>query len=252
MSERDTSDLAAKLAAQTAVPRMKRFYTAAGVAPTEDGGFRIELDGRPVRTPGRHIVRVPSLALAEVMAAEWGGQGAFIDPMSMPVTRLVNSALDGVEPNRAEVAAEIVKYAGSDLLCYRTDAPAALVDLQRDLWDPLLDWARAEIGAVFFLSEGVIHVEQPERSLQAIAAYLPDEALRLAALNLMTTLSGSSIIALAVWRGRLSAEDAWRAAHIDEDVQQQIWGTDAEASARRTARFRDFSAAALCLQLIGA
>ncbi|WAC25948.1 ATP12 family chaperone protein [Ancylobacter sp. SL191] len=250
MSGPESSDLAGKLAAQSAAPRMKRFYTAASAAPTAEGGFRIELDGRPVRTPGRRIVQVPVCELAEVMAAEWAGQGEFIDPMTMPVTRLVNSALDGVEANRDAVAAEIVRYAGSDLLCYRTDGPAALVALQSQIWDPLLDWAREEIGATFFLSEGVVYVEQPPRSLEAIAAHLPDDALRLAALNLLTTLSGSALVALALWGGRLTADGAWRAAHIDEEVQEQAWGSDAEATARRAARFRDFAAAALCLELI--
>lgn len=253
MSGPDTSEtggLAGKLAAQATAPRLKRFYKAAAVGEADEGGFRIELDGRPVRTPGRRILRVPVRALADVMAAEWEGQGAFIEPLTMPVTRLVNSTLDGVEERRAEVAAEIVKYAGSDLLFYRTDTPAALVDLQRELWDPLLDWARAEIGATFFLSEGIVYVEQPARSLEALAAYLPDDALRLAALNLLTTLSGSSLIALAVWRGRLSTEQAWRAAHIDEEAQEQLWGADAEAIERRGARFRDFAAAALALKLI--
>ncbi len=254
MSPSDTAGganpLADKLAAQASAPRMKRFYTAAGVGSGEAGGFRIELDGRPVRTPGRRVIDVPVRALAEAMAEEWAAQGAFIDPLTMPVTRLVNAALDGVEPRRAEVAAEVVKYAGSDLLCYRADTPAALVDLQRELWDPLLDWARDEIGATFFLSAGILYVEQPARSLEAIAAYLPQDALQLAALNLMTTLSGSSLLALAVWRGRLTATQAWRAAHIDEEVQEQLWGADAEAVQRRATRFRDFAAAALTLDIL--
>lgn len=231
-------------------PRMKRFYTAAGVEPAGEGQWRIVLDGRPVRTPGRRPVEIANRDLAEAVAAEWQAQGAFIDPVSMPLVRLVNSALDGVEPNKAAVAAEIVKYAGSDLLCYRADSPAALVALQGDIWDPLLAWVREEIGAAFILSEGIIHVTQPPRSLEAVAKALPDDALRLAALNLATTLSGSSVIALALWRGRLTAEEAWRAAHVDEEVQETMWGVDAEAMERRAARFRDFAAAARCLTLL--
>lgn len=228
----------------------KRFYARAAAAATGDGAFRIELDGRPLRTPGKAPFIVPARGLAEAIAAEWDGQGERIDPVSMPVTRLVNSAIDGVEATGAEVAAEIVRYAGSDLLCYRADAPERLVALQQELWDPLLDWARAELGARFVLSEGIVFVEQPPRSLELIAKHLPTDALRLASLNLMTTLSGSAILALAVWRGALSAEQGWRTAHVDEEVQELLWGVDDAALARRATRYRDFAAAALCLTLL--
>lgn len=228
----------------------KRFYSEAGAAPAGDGLFRIELDGRPVRTPGRNLVAVPSEALAEALAQEWGAQGETIDPVTMPMTRLANSALDGVAGAMAEVGDEIVRYAGSDLLCYRVDTPAQLVALHAELWDPLLAWARERFGATFVLSEGVVHVAQPARTLEALAAALPGDPLRLAALNLMTTLSGSAIIALAVAHGRLGAEEAWRAAHADEEVQEQLWGADAEALDRRQRRFRDFEAAARFFTLL--
>ncbi|MDF2619511.1 MAG: ATPase [Xanthobacteraceae bacterium] len=228
----------------------KRFYKEAAAVPAGEGLFRIELDGRPVRTPGRNLVAVPSETLAQALAAEWQAQGELIDPVSMPMTRLVNSALDGVASAMEEVAGEIARYAGSDLLCYRADSPEKLVALQGALWDPLLDWARGEFGAVFVLSEGVRFVDQPERTLAAIAGALPDEPLRLAALNLMTTLGGSAVIALAVARGRLTAEEAWRAAHADEEVQEELWGSDAEALARRATRFRDFEAAARLVTLL--
>lgn len=228
----------------------KRFYTAAEANAAGEGLFRIELDGRPVRTPGRNPVAVPSRALAEALAEEWRGQGEFIDPMRMPMTRLANSALDGVAGAMGEVAGEIVRYAGSDLLCYRADAPEKLVALQGELWDPLLDWARETFGAVFMLSEGILYVEQPPRTLELIGAALPTDPLRLAALNLMTTLSGSAVIALAVARGRLTAEEGWRAAHADEEIQEQLWGADAEALERRATRFRDFEAAARLVALL--
>lgn len=228
----------------------KRFYKAAEASAAEEGMFRIELDGRPVRTPGRNLVAVPSRLLAEALAEEWRGQGALIDPTSMPMTRLVNSALDGVAAAMDDVGGEIVRYAGSDLLCYRVDTPAQLVALHAELWDPLLSWARERFGATFVLSEGVVHVAQPARTLEALAAALPGDPLRLAALNLMTTLSGSAIIALAVAHGRLGAEEAWRAAHADEEVQEQLWGTDAEALDRRQRRFRDFEAAARFFTLL--
>lgn len=228
----------------------KRFYKVAEANAAEEGLFRIELDGRPVCTPGRNLVAVPSRLLAEALAEEWRGQGALIDPTSMPMTRLVNSALDGVAAAMDDVGGEIVRYAGSDLLCYRADAPDRLVALQGELWDPLLDWARATFGTVFMLSEGVRYVDQPPRTLESIATALPSDPLRLAALNLMTTLSGSAVIALAVARGRLTAEEGWRAAHADEEVQEQLWGTDAEALERRATRFRDFAAAARFFTLL--
>lgn len=238
----------ARLGGKPVMP--KRFYKQAAAAPMDTGLFRIELDGRPVRTPGRAHVAVPSQALAEAVAAEWQAQGDTIEPMTMPLTRLVNSAIDGVENNRAEIAAEIVRYAGTDLLCYRVDGPEKLVVLQRELWDPILDWARDEMGARFVMSEGIRHIEQPAQTLERIASKLPADSLHLAALNLMTTLSGSALIALAVWHKRLSALDAWRVAHIDEETQEELWGIDHEAQLRRESRWRDFAAAAQCLTLL--
>ncbi|QIB35459.1 ATP12 family chaperone protein [Ancylobacter pratisalsi] len=228
-------------------PLPKRFYSQAGVADAGEGLFRVELDGRPVRTPGRRLLAVPSRRLAEALAGEWAEQGEQIDPMTMPLTRLANSALDGVEDAREAVAAEIVRYAASDLLCYRADSPRRLVERQAEHWDPLLGWARETLGATFILSEGIRFVSQPERSLDAIRRSLPDDSLRLAALNLMTTLSGSAVIALAVWHRRLTPEAAWHTAHLDELTQEEAWGADAEAMLRRDSRYRDFRGASECL-----
>ena len=235
----------------SAAAPIKRFYKEVSAVPGPDG-FQVQLDGRPVRTPGRRPLSVPGAALAQEIAAEWAGQGETIDPVSMPVTRLVNSAYDGVAAAMEAVGAEIVRYAGSDLVCYRTDGPVKLVALQAELWDPVLDWAKARFEARFLLAEGVMHVAQPPASLDAVAAQLPGDPLRLAALSLMTTLSGSALIALAVLHGRLSAEEGWRAAHIDEEVQEEFWGVDHEAELRRQARWRDFRAAARLVELLGA
>ncbi|MCK0195589.1 ATPase [Ancylobacter sp. 6x-1] len=224
----------------------KRFYARAE-ARSVDGGFRVELDGRPVRTPGRQVVEVPSQPLAVRMAEEWSGQGEVIDPGTMPMVRLVNSALDGVAGAMEATAGEIVRYAGSDLLCYRADSPVRLASLQHELWNPVLDWLRARFGARFNVAEGVMFVAQPGESLSAIASAMPADPLRLAALNLLTTLSGSAFLALAVWHGELEAEDAWRRAHLDEDVQAEVWGRDALAEQRRATRWRDFEAAAILL-----
>lgn len=248
MDADDTPAGGGRLPPARALP--KRFYAEAGVADAGEGLFRIELDGRPVRTPGRRLLAVPSRPLAEALAREWAAQGEQIDPMTMPMTQLTNSALDGVENAREAVAAEIVRYAGSDLLCYRADAPQQLVARQAEHWDPLLDWARETLGAGFILSEGVRFVSQPDRSLQAIRRSLPEDSFRLAALNLMTTLSGSALVAIAVWHQRLAPEAAWYAVHIDEATQEEAWGADAEAMLRRDIRYRDFEAASEYLRLL--
>lgn len=227
-----------------------RFYKEAGVIE-QDGQFAVALDGRTARTPARHRLAVGSRALAEAMAAEWAAQGERIDPASMPVTRLVNSAVDGVERNRDAVAAEIVNYAGSDLLCYRAEGPDGLVRRQHEAWDPVLAWAAEDLGAPLRSGEGIIHVAQSpgvgEAIGRAVARY---DAIGVAALNIMTTLTGSAVLALAVARGRLEPEAAWAAAHVDEDFQAGIWGADAEAEARRATRWRDMEAAARVLGLL--
>lgn len=244
-SERDP----VKAARDPARPLPKRFYKAATVGEAE-GGFSVLLDGRPVNTPARRRVIVPSLRLAEALAAEWAGQGETIDPATMPLTRLVNTALEGVARQMAEVAAELVNYAGSDMICYRAAEPESLAAAQRAAWDPLLAFARDRLGARFVLAEGVTFAAQPAESVEALAAALrafvgegPGAPLRLAALHVMTTLTGSLILALAKSLNEIDLATAWTAAHIDEDFQMRAWGEDAEALARREARFREMAAA---------
>jgi chaperone required for assembly of F1-ATPase len=231
----------------------KRFYKEAAVVE-RDGGFRVALDGRTARTPGRNVLMLPTRAAAEAIAAEWAAQGERIDPATMPVTRLVNSALDGVADDPAPVRAEIVKYAASDLLCYRAGEPAKLVARQSDLWDPVLAWTDAALGARFILVQGISFVAQPRSSLAAVtrAVEAVPAPFALAALNLMTVLSGSALLALAVAHGSLTPDAAWMAAHVDEDVQIETWGEDAEAAARRARRFVDFATAAELLRRVEA
>ena len=229
-------------------PLPKRFYKEASVAP-RDGGWAVLLDERPVRTPAGAPLALPSARAAELVVAEWAAQGEFIDPATMPVTRLVNSALDGVARDLAGVAADIVKYLGSDLVCYRAGEPASLVAAQQALWDPVLDFARRTFGARFTLAEGVMFVDQPATAVAAAGraveahANAADGALRIAALHSMTTLTGSALIALAHAGGLFDATAAWDAAHVDEDHQMRLWGLDAEALARRAKRFEDMKAA---------
>lgn len=231
----------------------KRFYKQAGAA-RRDGGFALELDGRSARTPSKNPLVAPTRALAELVASEWAGQGATIDPSTMPATRIVNSAIDGVAANMVETRAEIAAYAGTDLLCYRAGEPRALVEAQARAYDPVLDWARDALGARFILAEGVIHVRQPERTLVAIGVALETFAdpFTLAGLHVMTTLTGSALLALAVAKGRLTAQEAWRAAHVDEDFQISQWGEDHDASVRRAARWREMEAAASVVEAASA
>jgi len=225
----------------------KRFYRAADYART-DAGYVLRLDGKPARTPARAALIMPSARLAEALAGEWNAQSEFIDPASMPLTRIVNSAIDGVAARMAKVRADIVAYAGSDLICYRAEAPAGLAERQEATWLPLIGWARTELGASLTIGRGIAHVPQEAGALAAVdAALAPYDALRLAALYAITTLTGSAILALAVARGRLTAAEAWTAAHIDEDWQIEHWGDDREASARRNARWREMEAAAFIL-----
>jgi chaperone required for assembly of F1-ATPase len=241
-------------AAQQAMrpPLPKRFYETASVEE-RDGAFRLLLDGRAARTPARNPLAVPTRALAEALAEEWQRQGAAIDPAAMPLTRIVNSALDGVAREREGVVADMAKYAGSDLVCYRADGPETLVAEQARAWDPILAWAREALGARFVLSQGVMHVAQPEAAVEAVRARLAAEAspFRLAALHVMTTLTGSVLIALAQAAGIVGAAEAFASAHVDERHQERRWGEDEEALARRAARKADFLAAARVYALSG-
>lgn len=233
---------AAQKAMKPVLPR--RFYREARVEP-RDGAFVLTLDGRPARTPGRQALALATTALGEAVAAEWQAQGDEVDPATMPLTRLANSAIDGVAPNMAAVTEDLLKYAGSDLTCYRAGEPERLAAEQGSAWDPILAWARDALGARFVLGEGVMFVGQPEPALAAVQASLVrvTSPFALAALHVMTTLTGSVLIALAHAAGRLSAEEAWAAAHVDERFQESVWGEDEEALKRRALRRADFMAA---------
>jgi chaperone required for assembly of F1-ATPase len=226
-------------------PLPKRFYTSVSVA-AQGEDFAIELDGRPVRTPARRILAMPGEALARLVAAEWEAQKEVVDPATMPVTRLVNTALDGVATDTQAVFEDILRFSASDLLCYRAEGPEPLVQRQAERWDPVLDWAAEALGARFILIEGVMHHEQPREAVAAFSAALRrhDGPLALAALHTITTLTGSALLALAFAEGRLPAEEVWPLAHLDEDWTIEHWGRDEEAEQRRARRFEEFKAAA--------
>jgi chaperone required for assembly of F1-ATPase len=226
----------------------KRFYEQAQVTPQPEG-FAVELDGRPVRTPARRLLVAPTRALAHAMADEWQAQREFVNPTLMPLTRLANSIIDGVADVPERVAAEIEKYLASDLLFYRADAPEGLVARQADAWDPIMAWARDELDAGFVHTRGITFVRQPEHAIAAARAALPSDPWRLGAVHVITTLTGSALIALMLARGRISVDRAWSAAHVDEDWNIALWGDDELAARRRAFRGEEMRAAAAVLRL---
>lgn len=228
----------------------KRFFKEARVQE-ENGGFCVTLDGRAIRTPARKLLAVPTRALAQALADEWQAQLEVIDPAKMPLTRLANSIIDGVTDSCAAVADDILKYLASDLLFYRADGPARLVERQQQMWDPLLVWAREAFGAHFILAQGVVHVNQPEDSIAAAKKVMPSDPWRLGALHAITTLTGSALLALALGRNAISPERAWATAHVDEDFNAETWGRDDMAMMRHDARASEYEAAIRVLKDAG-
>jgi chaperone required for assembly of F1-ATPase len=230
----------------TRTPRRKRFYAKAGVVEAPNG-FAITLDDKPIRTPSGRQVVAPIRAIADAVAAEWDAQQELIDPLTMPMTRFANSVVDAVVDRVDAVKEDIAKYFQSDLLFYRAGHPDGLVAREAALWDPPLFWAADELGAHFILAEGIVHVRQPETAVAAATAALPDDPWRVAALHVITTLTGSALLALALSRGVFDSDQVWAAAHVDEDWNIEKWGVDKEVAARRAARLVDFRAAASIL-----
>jgi chaperone required for assembly of F1-ATPase len=231
---------------RTRLPR--RFYADAKAAGG-DAGFHLLLDGKPARTPARRALAAPNFAIADALAAEWRAQGELIDPAAMPLTRLANSIIDGVAVTPEPVTAEVENYLGADLLFYRANAPESLVRREAEHWDPVLVWARKALGARFILAQGVKHVAQPDHALAAARAAIPDDPWRLGAVHVLTTLTGSALLALALAHGRVSTEAAWAAAHVDEDWNMDFWGRDELALQRRAFRWTEMQAAATVLAL---
>jgi chaperone required for assembly of F1-ATPase len=232
----------------TRTPQRKRFYKAAGFAEAE-GGFAVTLDGKPIRTPsGRHVI-APNRGIAGAIAAEWEAQRETIDPLTMPLTRFANSVAE-VGDHVDAVAKDAAKYLGTDLLFYRAGHPEALVAREAAHWDPVLYWAANELGAHFILAEGIVHVAQPEPAIKAARATFPAEPWAIAALHVVTTLTGSALLALALFHGVRSADEVWTAAHVDEDWNIEKWGIDEEVAARRAARKVDFTAAVTILKAL--
>lgn len=214
----------------------KRFWTEAQAAAC-DGGFDVRLDGRAVRTPARAPLVLPTLALAQAVAAEWQAQQGTVNPATMPMTRMANSAIDKVAPQFDAVADIVAAYGGTDLLCYRAEGPAALVARQAAAWDALLDWAAQALGAPLVVTQGVIPCAQPADSLARLTdAVRAEGAFRLSALHDLVAISGSLVLGLAVARGRITADTAFDLSRIDETWQAELWGRDDEATESEAVR----------------
>lgn len=217
----------------------KRFWKNV-TADKVEGGFAVHLDGRSVRTPLKTQVVVPTLAMAEAMKAEWAAQVDKIDPLSMPVTRAANAALDKVATQHAEVVDMLAAYGDSDLLCYRAESPAELVAKQAESWDPLVDWSATELRAPLQLRTGVMHMPQSTKTLEILHGHVSElDAFRLTAFHDLVAITGSLVLGLAVIRGRLDSAQAWDVSRIDEQWQIAQWGADDEAEAQAALKKRD-------------
>ncbi|MDO5605294.1 MAG: ATP12 family protein [Paracoccus sp. (in: a-proteobacteria)] len=231
--------------------KARRFWTSAGTAAAGDG-YQVTLDGRAVLTPGKQALILPTLALAQAVAAEWDAQTDVINPATMPLTRAVNSAVEKVRPQFAAVADMLGDYGGTDLLCYRAEAPEALAERQAAGWDPLLEWAADSLDAPLRVTRGVMPVAQDPAALARLRARLDGlDPFRLTALHDLVTLPGSLILGLAVLEGRLDAGAAHDLARIDEAYQAEVWGSDPEAEAAAAARGVAMRDAERLLELLG-
>ena len=251
MSEADGPMQRAQAAMRTVLP--KRFYKEASAGETA-AGFSLLLDGKQAKTPAKRNLVLLDRKLADAVAAEWNAVGEFIDPSVLPLTKLANLAIDAIAEAPEPVISEIVQYAGADLLFYRASEPEGLVAAQVEKWNPVIAWAEAELGTRFVLAEGIVHAKQSDAALASVRkmAETLQRPFALAAAASATNLSGSALIALALANGALSGDEAWNAAHVDEQWNISQWGEDSDAQRRFAARHVEFTAAAKMLSLLRA
>ena len=220
-------------------PLPKRFYKT--VAVTDQLG--IALDGRNVKTPLKATLVMPTRVLAEAVAAEWDAQADVINPHAMPLTKLANTAIDRAISEKSRIAAEILSFASSDMVCYRAESPAGLVQRQTAHWDPIIAWAKADLNVEFTTVSTITHKRQSPAALQALEVHITSlDPFSFVAIHNLATLTGSALLAAITAAGKITANAAWLAANVDEDWQIETWGEDAEASARRAGRLNEFSA----------
>ena len=229
----------------------RRFYKTATARPEGDG-FTVSLDDRGLKTPAKRPLILPTAGLAQAIADEWAGQGDSIKPLTMPLTRLAYTAIDRLADDPTKAIDEAASYAGTDLVCYRAAHPAMLVRRQEEGWQPLLDWLSRRYDVALTVTSGIMAVQQSAEALARLKAVVAArDAMRLAALHALTTTAGSLVIALAVVEGEIDAARAFDLAHIDETVQAEQWGEDAEAAAAREAVRQDMAATCRFLALLG-
>lgn len=228
----------------------KRFYKKVSTDETAHG-TRILLDGKQIKTPSGEQLVAPNKLVGGLLLDEWDAQEQVIDPQTMPVTRLINTAIDGVTKEMQPVKDDIIRFVGSDLLCYRADSPEGLVSNQQKHWDPLIEWAQERLGASFLVQTGIMHVAQPEQSIALFGQRVNaiDCPATITALHSLTAITGSALIALALYDGEIESDGGWNAAYVDEDWQLSQWGEDHEATALRQARAIEYNAA---IQLLAA
>ena len=232
---------------ETAVP--KRFWTTTSVTERAEG-FGIALDGRPVRTPLKRELEIPTRALADAISAEWNAQGEKVDPGSMPLTRYMNSVVDSISDNREAIVDTVAAYADTDMLCYRATHPQPLIEKQASVWDAYLTWVAQAYGAPMVVTQGILPVEQPEATLTALRQRVTaHDDTSLAALHDLTALSGSLVLALAVSDEHVTPEVAWSASRVDENWQVEQWGEDDLATTTAERKRGEFANAARLLML---
>ncbi len=228
-------------------PLPRKFYKLATVGDD----LSILLDGRVVKTPLKSKLFLPNAKLAAAVAVEWNAQEKLINPALMPLTKLANTAIDRAGPEREFVAGEVESFAGNDLVCYRADAPARLVAMQNALWNPVVAWADTCLNVKFKLSHSIRHVAQDDTTISALKVKIANlDEFNLTAVHNLTSLTGSALIALMLQARAISPENAWAAAHTDEDFQISTWGQDDEAAKRRKNRKLDFEATLAFLNLL--
>lgn len=241
----ETPMMRAKEAMQADLP--KRFYKEVTVGELEDG-YQVLLDGRSIRSPAKKAILLPNRALAEALVCEWDAQAEKINPATMPLTRLANSVIDGVEEAREAMMDEIVSYLGNDFICYPASHPERLVVLQKEHWQPVLDWAESVLGGRFVQASGILAVEQSPVMGETLRGLWADlDRFQLGAVHSIMTITGSALLAVAFQQGFLAREAMWQAAMVDEDWNMEMWGEDDEASKRRTFRKADIDAACLVI-----
>ena len=240
MHEDQISAIQEKLATERKPKRIKRFYKKATLKG-KAAPFCVMLDGRPVKTPMRQPLCVTSRAMGRAIVREWNDQEVFIEPETMPVTKYTNTAIDRVEPRRKAIIDEIVAFAASDLICYRAESPAGLVQRQAEIWDPVIEWVKSEYGLAFTTVAGIVYASQPDETLAKTWKLLEQKSsFELVAIHELANLLGSTLLTLALVGGKLTKEQTWAAAHIDEDWNLELWGTDEDTEKRRAARLKEF------------